>query len=58
LWLFLFILLGYLALNAGFSLAAAIKKGLKYVFILPAVFATLHFSYGLGYLKGILDFIL
>jgi hypothetical protein len=35
----------------------ALKKGLKYIFTLPMVFATLHFSYGIGYLKGIWDFI-
>lgn len=58
LWLFLFILLNYFVVNIGFSFVLAIKKGLKYFLTLPVVFATLHLSYGIGYLKGILDFIL
>ena len=55
--LFLIILFSYLFANAGFSLSIALKKGLKYLFILPIVLTTLHLSYGFGYLKGILDFI-
>ncbi|HQU32177.1 MAG: glycosyltransferase family 2 protein [Planctomycetia bacterium] len=51
-WLFL-----YLSANIVASGSIAFKKGLKYIFVLPIVFATLHFSYGIGYLKGILDFI-
>ena len=41
-----------------FSFSISINKGRKYFLVLPLVFATLHFSYGLGYLKGIFDFIL
>lgn len=57
-WLFLAIILSYLIVNIGFSLLVALKKGLKYLFVLPITFATLHFSYGIGYLKGIWDFII
>jgi hypothetical protein len=35
-----------------------VKKGFKYFFTLPVIFAVLHFSYGYGYLKGILDFVI
>jgi cellulose synthase/poly-beta-1,6-N-acetylglucosamine synthase-like glycosyltransferase len=54
---FFFIIFSYLITNIGFSLSIALGKGFKYLFILPFVFATLHFSYGVGYLKGIWDFI-
>jgi len=58
LWLFLFIVVSYLFANFGFSLAIAIKKGLKFFPVLPVVFSTLHFSYGFGFLKGIWDFVI
>jgi glycosyltransferase involved in cell wall biosynthesis len=58
LWLFIAAALSYLAVNIGVSSALASEKGFKYVLTLPVVFTTLHFSYGLGYLNGILDFIL
>lgn len=58
LWLFLLIASLYLAANLGASLHVAVRKGLKFLPVLPAVFATLHFSYGIGYLKGIWDFLL
>lgn len=56
--LFICILFLYLMANLFFSISEAAKKGLKYLFVLPAVFSTVHFSYGIGYLKGIWDFIL
>jgi len=58
LWLFSLIVCSYLLTNFGFSFAIAIKKELKFFPVLPFVFATLHFSYGLGYLKGIWDFLI
>lgn len=56
--LFSLIMCSYLIANFGFSLAIAVKNGLKFLQFLPVVFFTLHFSYGLGYLKGIWDFII
>lgn len=47
------IVLSYLFCSAFFSLKAAIENGVKYLFILPIVFLTLHLSYGLGLLVGI-----
>lgn len=38
----------YSAANIYFSVRSALKKGLKYFFLLPFVFAGLHFSYGIG----------
>ena len=57
-WLFLIVASLYLAANLGASVHAAVRKGLKFFPVLPLVFATLHFSYGIGYLKGIWDFLL
>ena len=57
LWLFLLIIVLYLSANLVFSFSIAVKKGLKFLTVLPIAFATLHFSYGFGYLKGIWDFV-
>lgn len=57
-WVFLSLAMSYICVNLSFSILSAIKKGLKNTMFLPLVFCTLHFSYGLGYLKGYLDFIL
>lgn len=49
---------GSYALLAGlFSARIAAEKGIRYFPFLPVVFATLHTSYGVGFLKGIGDFI-
>jgi len=47
----------YLIVSLLFSLKNSLNKGIRYFPILPIVFATLHFSYGIGFLKGIWDFI-
>ena len=56
--IFLFLITSYLIVNFSFSFKIAVKKGFKYFFTLPVIFAVLHFSYGYGYLKGILDFVI
>jgi len=56
-WLFLSVIGSYTITNLTFSFFIAIKKGLEYSLVLSIVFATLHLSYGLGFLKGIIDFI-
>lgn len=55
--IFLLIIASYIATNLIFSFAIAIEKSLKLLAFLPITFATLHFSYALGYLKGIWDFV-
>ncbi|MDQ7786437.1 MAG: glycosyltransferase family 2 protein [Thermodesulfovibrionales bacterium] len=55
--IFTVIVFSYLFLNIGISLVIALREGLRYLFYLPFVFATMHLSYGAGYLKGILNFI-
>jgi glycosyltransferase involved in cell wall biosynthesis len=58
LFIFLSMLACYLTVNLGYSAAIAFRKGKKQIFTLPLVFSTLHFSYGLGYLKGLWSFML
>lgn len=47
----------YLLANLTFSLWIAYRKGWRHFIMLPLVFATLHISYGLGFLVGMLKFI-
>ncbi|MBA4374492.1 MAG: glycosyltransferase family 2 protein [Thermodesulfovibrio sp.] len=47
----------YALLAVFFSIRIAAEKGIRYLPVLPIVFATLHVSYGFGFLKGIWDFI-
>lgn len=55
--LFLAILSFYFLLDFIFSLEIAIKNGFKYFLPSIFVFFAFHFSYGLGFLKGIFDFL-
>ena len=55
LWLFLFISGSYLLANLYFSVKIAVeKKVLRYIFIMPVIFASLHITYGVGSLWGLL----
>jgi GT2 family glycosyltransferase len=53
-WLFLMDIFIYFTANAIFTLMSAIKKGIKYLPILPFVFFLLHVSYGIGSLIGLI----
>lgn len=57
-WLFGAVLSSYLFANLIFSFLISLKTGPKYLFVLPAIFAAIHFSYGTGYIKGVIDFLL
>lgn len=47
----------YLAANVTASLLLARREGRwQYLLLLPLIFGTLHFSYGLGFLTGLLKF--
>ena len=48
----------YLLLAFAFSAQLSLRHGLRHMPILPAVFACLHVSYGLGYMAGIWRFVL
>jgi glycosyltransferase involved in cell wall biosynthesis len=53
--LWLLVWTAYLVLAAAASVHAARKHGWPLLPLLPIVFATLHFSYGLGFLAGIVN---
>jgi glycosyltransferase involved in cell wall biosynthesis len=57
----LFVWLGLIALyalcNLSASFVTAAQHGWTYLPMLPPVFACYHFGYGLGFLRGVLDFI-
>ena len=46
----------YLSVNLLASLAVSFQNGWQYLFLLPLVFAALHFSYGFGFLTGLIKF--
>jgi len=48
----------YIIINFFFSFLISIKKNVKLLPFLAITFPILHFSYGLGYLKGIWDFVI
>jgi cellulose synthase/poly-beta-1,6-N-acetylglucosamine synthase-like glycosyltransferase len=55
LYLFLIVICSYALANLGASFKIALeKRNLKYFAVMPFVFGTLHFSYGLGSLCGFL----
>ena len=53
----LLVLGSYLTAGFGAGLKAARRHGLAVGLNLPLVFAIMHFSYGIGFLKGALDFL-
>lgn len=55
-YLFLLITGLYFLLDIVFSLQISFKQGLRYFFPCLISFFLFHFSYGLGFLRGILDF--
>jgi GT2 family glycosyltransferase len=54
LWLFLSVLASYLTASVLFSARISARSGWKYLPVLPAAFACLHFGYGAGFLVGLL----
>jgi len=46
----------YIISNLLFSAKISIKKGLKYIFILPLTFAIMNISWGIGFLFGLKKF--
>ena len=46
----------YLLANLAASIYTAARRGWKYLLFLPAIFAILHLSYGLGFLVGLVKF--
>lgn len=58
LWYFLFALFFYIVVDLGVSLAISLKKKFKCFCILPLIFSVIHFAWGIGFLKGTLDFVI
>lgn len=48
----------YIAASLLFSSIISAKKGWGYLPLLPLAFGAIHFGYGLGFLKGIWDFVI
>jgi GT2 family glycosyltransferase len=55
-WLWLGMVLGYLAILLAASFWTAYRTEWKLLPFLPLVFACFHFGYGLGFLQGVWDF--
>lgn len=56
-WIFFLGLIGlYLLANFASSFLIARREGLHYFWLLPFAFATIHISYGLGFLAGLVKF--
>ena len=54
-----FLILGsYIGVNLLFSLILSIRKDFRLLPLIAISFATLHMSYGVGYMKGIFDFVI
>lgn len=58
LWIFVIIISLYFISNFFSSLLSLRSTPTNLVIMLPVIFSTIHFSYGLGYLKGLIDFFL
>jgi len=46
----------YSLANVASSFSIAVRSGWRLIFVLPIAFLIVHISYGIGYLRGILDF--
>jgi succinoglycan biosynthesis protein ExoA len=55
-WVLSLVCAAYLITNLRATLWLAIKHGWRFLPLLPLVFATLHLSYGFGFLSGLLVF--
>jgi glycosyltransferase involved in cell wall biosynthesis len=55
-WLWLALIVVYTLANLAASVLTARKARWTHLHLLPVVFATLHFSYGIGFLRGLVKF--
>lgn len=53
---FVFLLIGYAAINLTLSGVVAASTSYKFFPLLPVIIATIHLAYGAGFLQGILTF--
>ena len=57
-WVWLALVTTYLILSVTVSVSIAAREGWRYLGTLPAVFACYHVGYGVGTVRGFIDFIL
>ena len=57
-WLWFGEIAAYGLCTVGISFGVAARKGWRYLPILPSVFACYHLGYGIGFLHGVIDFVL
>jgi succinoglycan biosynthesis protein ExoA len=57
-WAWMILLGGYAGSSLASSLWTAAQRGWRFLPILPLVFACYHFGYGIGFLRGVWDFVL
>lgn len=50
------IVFAYVMADLGSSICVGFQRGVRCALAIPVVFPALHLSYGLGFLKGVLDF--
>lgn len=55
-WLWFLVIITYAIANTSASIWTARKTGWRHLLLLPIVFATLHFAYGVGFLWGLVKF--
>ena len=58
LWIWIGLISIYFGCNITASIITAARQGWSNLVILPLVFGCYHFAYGLGFLKGIIDFVI
>jgi hypothetical protein len=58
LWVWLILLGSYLLANLGAAVFTAARSGWRFLPALPLVFACYHFGYGVGFLRGVIGFVL
>jgi hypothetical protein len=57
-WALCALVFAYVVADLGSSICVGFQRGVRCVFSIPGVFPVLHLSYGLGCLKGALDFLI
>ena len=58
LWIWLILLGSYLLANFGATVLTAARSGWRFLPVLPLVFACYHFGYGIGFLRGLVGFVI
>jgi glycosyltransferase involved in cell wall biosynthesis len=57
-WAWTGLVVAYLVSSVAVSVTIAAREGSRFLYTLPVVFACYHFGYGIGLLRGVLDFVL